>query len=517
MENYKDIHYRRKIKELALLSKISRILDQSIELNKVINPVLEAIAEELEMQKGMITLLNNESGEITIEAAYELSDNQIKKGRYKIGEGITGRVIETGKADITPDISKSSLFLDRTEARKGLSDKQISFICVPITMGKLVFGALSAFRIYIDDINLQEDAQFLSIIASMIAQAVKLRQTIQQEKSLLVKENTRLQQELKDRFQPANIIGNSTTMQDVFDLMGQVCKSDATVLILGESGTGKELIANSIHYNSLRAGKPFIKVNCAALPETVIESELFGHEKGAFTGAVNERKGRFELADGGTIFLDEIGDLSQTMQVKLLRVLQEREIERVGGNKTIHINVRVLAATNVNLEEKMARNLFREDLYYRLNVFPIHVPPLRERKSDITLLADYFTEKYSAKNSKSIKRISSPAIELLTSYHWPGNIRELENCIERAVLLSSDKVIHAHHLPPTLQSAESTDTGLHGTLDETLANIEKEIIRDTLKTTKGNMAKAARMLGITERIMGLRVKKYLIDLNKYSP
>ena len=300
-------------------------------------------------------------------------------------------------------------------------------------------------------------------------------------------------------------------MQDVFDLIAQVSRSDATVLVRGESGTGKELVAHALHYNSHRADKPLIKVNCAALPETVIESELFGHEKGAFTGAIQTRKGRFELANGGTIFLDEIGDLSATTQVRLLRVLQEKEFERVGGNQTIRTNVRIIAATNRDLEYLRESGSFREDLYYRLNVFPIHIPALRDRKSDITLLADFFTEKYSNQNAKTIKRITTPAIELLTIYHWPGNVRELENCIERAVLLSTDEVIHGHHLPPTLQSAESTGTQLNSTLPEALDNLERELILDALKSAKGNMAKSARLLGISERIIGLRVRRHGID------
>jgi Nif-specific regulatory protein len=294
-------------------------------------------------------------------------------------------------------------------------------------------------------------------------------------------------------------------------MVAQVSKSDATVLIRGESGTGKELVAQAIHYNSPRAGKSLIKVNCAALPETVIESELFGHEKGAFTGAISTRKGRFEAADGGTIFLDEIGDLSPMTQVKLLRVLQEKEFERVGGNETIRTNVRVIAATNRNLEDLMEVGTFREDLYYRLNVFPVHIPPLRERRDDILLLSDHFIDKYGERNHKTIQRISTPAIDLLTNYHWPGNVRELENCVERAVLLSVDGVIHSHHLPPSLQSAESTNTQISGSLQETLDNLERELLMDALKSAKGNMARAARMLDITERIMGLRIKKHGID------
>jgi len=304
-------------------------------------------------------------------------------------------------------------------------------------------------------------------------------------------------------------------MQEVYRLIEQVSKSDTTVLITGESGTGKELVAHAIHYNSFRANKPFIKVNCAALPENIIESELFGHEKGAFTGAIKSRKGRFELADGGTLFLDEIGDLTPQIQIKLLRVLQEREFEKVGGTDTIKVNVRIIAATNRNLEELIEKGLFRQDLYYRLNVFPIHLPPLRDRKSDILLLTDYFVEKYSKMYSKNIRRISTPAIDMLMAYHWPGNVRELENCIERAVLVSNDEVIHGHHLPPTLQTGESSDTIPKGPLKAKLESIEREFILDALKSTSGNMAKASKLLGLTERQMGVRVKKYKIEPKRF--
>jgi len=274
-------------------------------------------------------------------------------------------------------------------------------------------------------------------------------------------------------------------------------------------------VAHAIHYNSRRAGKPFIKVNCAALPEAVIESELFGHEKGAFTGAVSARKGRFELADGGTLFLDEVGDLSAGLQIKLLRVLQEREFERVGGTSTLKVDVRLIAATNVELEQLIHSGRFRQDLYYRLNVFPIHIPPLRERKTDVLQLADFFVEKYGKANHKQVRRISTPAIDMLMSYHWPGNVRELENCIERAVLLSDDDVIHGHHLPPTLQTAEASGTAFRGRLTGSLAGVERELILDALKSYRGNMAKAARALGVSERVMGLRIRKYGIDIWRY--
>jgi len=355
----------------------------------------------------------------------------------------------------------------------------------------------------------------MQIIGSMIAQAVRLRQSAQEEKRKLMVENQRLTDELKDKFRPANIIGNSKQMQDVYDQIAQVCRSQTTVLIRGESGTGKELVAHAIHYNSDRAGKPFIRVNCAALPETLVESELFGHEKGAFTGALNVRQGRFELANGGTIFLDEVGDFSPATQVKLLRVLQEREFERVGGSTPMKTDVRVIAATNRDLEAMITEGKFRQDLYYRLNVFSIHLPALRERRADILLLSDFFVEKYSKANRRSVKRISTPAIDMLMSYHWPGNVRELENCIERSVLVSNDEVIHGYHLPPTLQTAEASGTVTAGPLQAALDNVEREMITESLKSCRGNMAKAARILGITERLMGLRVKKHAVDSRRF--
>jgi len=506
---------KREVQELSLLFEISQTLDQSLDIRDVVGPVLTAIAKNMGMMRGTLTLLNRETGEIYIEEAYGLSASQKERGRYELGEGMTGKVVQTGKPVVVPRISEEPLFLDRTGARKNLRKTDTSFICVPIKLGKEVIGALSADRLFADTVSLEEDVRLLAIISSMIAQAVRLRQSVQEERQSLLEENVRLQQKLKDRFRPANIIGNSKVMQTVYDLIAQVAKSNTTVLIRGESGTGKELVAHALHYNSHRAAKPFIKVNCAALPETVIESELFGHEKGAFTGAIGQRKGRFELAHGGSIFLDEIGDLSPVMQIKLLRVLQEKEFERVGGTATIRADVRVIAATNRNLEKLVEGERFRQDLYYRLNVFPIHMPPLRERKTDVLLLADHFVEKYSKENHKNILRITTPAIDMLISYHWPGNVRELENCIERAVILSNDEVIHGHHLPPTLQTAEATSTAHSGTLEATLDNVERDLLIDALKSSRGNKAKAAQALGITERLMGLRVKKHGIDPRRF--
>ena len=298
-------------------------------------------------------------------------------------------------------------------------------------------------------------------------------------------------------------------------MISQVCKSNATVLIRGESGTGKELVANAIHYNSLRSSQPFVKVNCSAIPSNLVESELFGHEKGAFTGAIRQKPGKFEIANKGTIFLDEVGSIDMDVQAKLLRVLQEREFERVGGYHTIKANIRVIAATNKNLEEALEKGTFRSDLYYRINVFPIYIPPLKERKTDILLLADHFLEKYANENKKDIRRLSTPAIDMLMQYHWPGNVRELENCIERAVLVCEESVIHSYHLPPSLQTGEESDTMPTLSLEDSVGNLEREMIIDAMKNTQGNMASAAKMLRITERKFAYKVKKYGLDYRKY--
>jgi Nif-specific regulatory protein len=304
-------------------------------------------------------------------------------------------------------------------------------------------------------------------------------------------------------------------MREVFQMISQVSKSNATVLIRGESGTGKELCANAIHYNSLRSKSPFVKVNCVALPSNLIESELFGHEKGAFTGAIRQKRGKFELANKGTIFLDEVGSIDTDVQVKLLRVLQEREFERVGGYETIKADVRVIAATNKNLEQAVEEGTFRGDLYYRLNVFPIYMPPLRERRTDILLLADYFLERYAKENQKDIRRLSTPAIDMLMQYHWPGNVRELENCIERAVLLCEEGAIHSYHLPPTLQTAEESGTFPDRSLEDAVANLERDMIVDALKTTRGNMAKAAQAVQTTERKFAYKAKRLGVDYRDY--
>jgi Nif-specific regulatory protein len=376
-----------------------------------------------------------------------------------------------------------------------------------------------AVRIEISDKgerDYESQLKFLNIVSSMIAQALNVQRMVEEERARLLDENTHLRQELRERYDFSNIIGTSGPTRQMYEQVAQVAQTNTTVLIRGESGTGKELIAHAIHYNSLRAKKPFIKVSCAALPETLIESELFGYEKGAFTGATTRKKGRFEMAEGGTLFLDEIGDINPGTQVKLLRVLQEREFERLGGTDTVKVNVRLIAATNKDMERAIAESAFREDLYYSLNVFMIFVPSLRERKADLLLLADHFLEKFSREHSKVIKRISTPAIDMLMAYHWPGNVRELENALERAVLVCDGAVIHSHHLPPTLQTADSSGTVTRVSLKDAVAGFERDLIQDALKTTRGNRAKAARLLDTTERILNYKVRAYAVDVRRFK-
>jgi Nif-specific regulatory protein len=529
---------------ISLLAEVSRTVNNEEDISKVLRLVLFILSEHMNMLRGMVTILNRTTGEMVINESFGLTDEQRQLARYKVGEGIIGQVVKTGKPAVVPRIDEEPLFLDRTRSRAKENKEELCFICVPIKAGVEVIGTLSADRrIAVSDEHgdkklrrksdridlLQYYVDLLSIIAAMISQAVRLKQLDDEQcvNGLHERAGRPAQagfqlidgesngEEIPEVERPANIIGNAKPMLSLFRMIDKIAKTSATALILGESGVGKELVANAIHFKSMRNGKPFIKFNCAALPESIVESELFGHERGAFTGASAQRRGRFELADGGSIFLDEIGELSLPIQAKLLRIIQEKEFERLGGSKTIKTDVRIIAATNRNLEEQIREGSFREDLFYRLNIFPITVPPLRERKTDILLLADYFVEKFNKANHKGVRRISTTSIDMLMRYHWPGNVRELQNCIERAVILSEDNVIHGYHLPPSLQTAESSGTPYTGDLQQKLDAIEQEMIIEALKRTKGNMTKAATQLGLSDRIMGLRMKKFDIDYRKF--
>jgi Nif-specific regulatory protein len=495
-------------KEVELLSDVSKSLAESLDLEETLSSMLKSFDTHLKLRRGMITRLDPDTETINVRLAHGLSKKSQSLASYKVGEGIIGLVVQKGKEIIVPDISKDPRFLHKTRSRRQEKGKKIAFFCVPIKLEGKTIGALSVDKQSDPKDDFEANVRLLNVTATMVAQAVKLNKLVESDRKQLREENVRLRREIKSHFNIHNMVGTSNAMKEVYRLIEQVSNSNATVLLRGESGTGKDLVAHAIHYNSLRADKPFVKVNCTALPDTLLESELFGHEKGAFTGAAERKLGRFERAHGGTIFLDEIGDFSLNLQVNLLRVIQFKEFERVGGLETIKTNVRIVVATHKNLEEQIKEGLFREDLYYRINVFPIYMPPLRERKDDIMLLADYFLERIAAENNKNISRISTPAIDMLTRYHWPGNIRELENCIERAVLLCNDDVIRSEHLPPSLQMIKKTEPVAQRSLTEIIENKERELIVDALKKFDGNQRKTAKELGISERILGYKIKKY---------
>jgi len=506
--------HARESRRLSTLLEVSQALSGTLNLRSGLHRVLEVLAKHHGTVRGLITLLHD-NGELHVEASDGL-DAPSHAVRYRVGEGIIGKVAESGRPIVVPRVSKEPTFLSRAAKRPELPKEELSFICVPILINRRAVGALGVDLRFNPDRDYDRYVKFLGVAASSIAQAIKIQRLIEEDKKRLVDENTHLRQELKERYDFSTIIGTSGPVRQMYEQMAQVASTNTTVLIRGESGTGKELIAHSIHYNSPRANKPFVKISCAALPDSLIESELFGYERGAFTGAEQRKKGRFELAEGGTLFLDEIGDINLNTQVKLLRVLQEREFERLGSTETVKVNVRLLAATNKDMERAIAAGTFREDLYYRLNVFTIFVPPLRERKADLLLLVDHFLEKFSREHHKSIKRISTPAIDMLMSYHWPGNVRELENTLERAVLMCDGQVVHGHHLPPSLQTAEASGTVTRVSLSDAVAGFEKDLIQDALKTTRGNRAKAARLLDTTERVLNYKVRKYAIDVRRFT-
>ena len=484
------------------LAAVSNYIADHADRTLNLNGLLDLIVRSFSAERAFIIVRGPEE-RATVAATAGFSAAEFRRLDGRVNSGSMDSLLGiTDLAYLSPDDLSSEVGRENTRAA-----------AVPLSIGKAVAGAI-VIQWYIES-QAMEASRILPVIATMIAQSIRVERAVAGERERLQEENLHLMQELKEKYDFTHLIGNSGAMRRVYEQVAQVARSNATVLLRGESGTGKEMIASAIHYNSLRSKRPFVRINCAALPDTLIESELFGHEKGAFTGADRLKKGRFEMAEGGTLFLDEIGDLPLQTQIKLLRVLQEREFERLGGTETIRANIRLITATNKNLEEAIAKGEFREDLYYRLNVFTIFLPPLRERKSDILLLAEHFLEKYEKEHGKHIKRISTPAIDMLMSYHFPGNVRELENTIERAVLVCDSSVIHGHHLPPTLQTAEVSGTETRLTLASAIAAFERDLIIDTLKSTSGNIAAAARQLESTERILGYKIKKYGIDTMRF--
>jgi len=533
--------------EVSTIYEISKILSSSLDLAKTMREVLMVLASHLGIRRGMITLVQ-ESGELHLTGAVGLSSEEFKSGRYQRGEGITGRIFSTGMPYVVPNIAKEPLFLNRTGAADAVpAADAVAFIGVPIKAGCESLGVLSITRGTDKRLrSFERDRRFLSMVANLIGQTALLNRTVTADRTELLEEKSRLQKELHGKYNIENVIGVSKLMQRVFAEVHQAAPGRATVLLRGESGTGKEAIARAIHYQSLRRDGPFIRVNCAALSETLLESELFGHEKGAFTGAQGERKGRFELASGGTLFLDEIGDISPAFQAKLLRVLQEHEFERVGGNRTIKVDVRLVTATNRDLEKAVAANEFRADLYYRINVVSIFLPPLRQRREDIPTLAAHFIGKFNKENGRSLT-LAPEAMKILLNCYWPGNVRELENCIERAATMTRGKAIrdfdfpcvHNRCLTKTLHVPEEKVTSFVpvapiipvapieliraaapagiGETEEVEGNgaSERDRLVWAMEQCGWVQAKAARLLHLTPRQMGYALRKHSIEIKHF--
>ncbi len=504
----------RSLKLKALLA-ICQIIDQALDLESSLEAILRTLSEELSMKRATVTLLDPESETLTINASYGLTPEEQQRGVYTMGEGVTGRIFQTAQPYFVPDISREPLFLNKTGTRK-ISRATFSFIGVPIMRHGDPMGVLNVDRLFADDVAPEEDIEFLMVVATLIAQFISLNEKVREREASLRAENVSLKYQISRKSKGLYMVGDSSAMTEVQRQIQKVAPTKATVLLLGESGVGKTLIARIIHRLSDRKNHAFIKVNCASIPDNLIESELFGVEKGAYTGATHSRAGRFEEADHGTIFLDEVGELPLAVQAKLLRVIQEREFERLGSVVTRRADVRILAATNKDLEQLAQSGEFRPDLYYRLNVFPLRVPALRERSGDVPGLLNHFLSKVSEEYGRSLV-FSPEALDALTRHLWPGNVREMENLIERLVIMTEGGKIAADTLdmfldqgaalPENTRDRELPEAGSEKVCPRALHEIERAEVINALRRNGWIQYKAASALGLTPRQMGYRVRK----------
>ena len=505
-------------KELETIFQVSRVLCRHEEIEKTHSEILQMLGVELGLANGIVGLCDDEQTEIRVNAI-NVTDPHLRKQansvRYKAGEGIIGKVLSSGESIVLGRVESAPNFLHKLD----IYDYDYPFIGVPIKESNgTVLGVLAAQPEFQTEEFLSDLTRLLSSVANLLAHNIRAggSESTKAPVSAEKREDTQRKNRVKYSFDNM-VVGSSEPMRKIFEQIKRVGKWDSTVLIRGESGTGKELIASSIHYNSPRSNKPFVKLNCAALPENLLESELFGHEKGAFTGAIKQRQGRFEQADGGTLFLDEIGEISPMFQAKLLRVLQENELERVGGNQTIKVNVRIVAATNRNLESDIEDGKFREDLYYRLNVMPINLPPLRDRLEDVHELAEFLVSKVSKQQGRDL-RITDGAVRKLMAYHWPGNVRELENCLERAAVMCEDNCIDLDVIslntnePNALEAPSRAAVPAVDLNDDSLD--ERERVTAALEQAGWVQARAARLLGMTPRQIAYRIQTLKINVRK---
>jgi Nif-specific regulatory protein len=492
--------------ELMVLYDISRIIGQALNLDQTLETILEILSEYLSMNRGTITLQNPETGNLEIRASHGLTGLEKRRGVYRLDEGVTGLIFRTAEAFVVPDISDEPLFLNKTGARK-IEKEGLSFIGVPIILNAAPIGVLSVDRLFEDNISFEEDIRFLTILGALVGQLVSLNAQVKAREENLIRANLSLMADVSEKCRNFFATGKSPAMLEVHNLIRKVSPTRATVLLLGESGTGKTLVARIIHELGDRSKGPFIKVNCAALPENLLESELFGYEKGAFTGASETKPGRVEEAGGGTIFLDEIGELPLTIQSKLLRFLQDKEFERLGSSKTRRVDVRIIAATNKDLETSVRDGLFRQDLYYRLNVFPIMVPPLNKRPEDIAPLVNFFSQKMSREYGFRLK-LTPQAESVLLKYSWPGNVREMENLMERLAIIFGDRTIDLSELSPYVSNFARAQKDMTNSELESLEEVELRRVIAALDRHNWVQTRAARELGITLRQLGYRIKKY---------
>ncbi|OIQ77206.1 Nif-specific regulatory protein [mine drainage metagenome] len=566
----KPTYQQRSHVELITIYEICRILGASLDIERTFREALNVLAAHLGLPRAMIVLADDERV-LRLHSAVGLSADHMARGIWQSGEGMIGRVHASGLPVTAPDVGNSPEFIDRTGAFGAQPGRMMALIAVPLKTERTKLGVLAAQREVEGGARLSDDQRLLTMVATLLAQAVVLHSAVSEEHERLQLEATRLQKALqrepRGRYSLDNVVGISQPMQEVFAEVHQAAPSRATVLLRGESGTGKEAIARAIHYLSPRKEAPFIKVNCAALTESLLESELFGHEKGAFTGAVGERKGRFELAHGGTLFLDEVGDISPAFQAKLLRVLQEREFERVGGSRPVKVDVRLICATNRDLEKMVKRGEYRADLYYRINVVSIFLPPLRDRREDIPPMVAHFVDRFNKENRRSLK-VAPDAMKVLYNCYWPGNVRELENCIERTATMAQGDLIRDTSFPcrhnrcltqtlhfvakedavaPVMSAAPMAASSASGAsaflpgAGTLTSERQGEMVRigptaqiDTPARQFGNeppsgererliwameqcgwvQAKAARLLKVTPRQLGYALQKHLIEVQK---
>ncbi len=506
--------------ELQIFHQIATALHAVTDLNELLELVLHQVKTALEIEGCSIALHDPEAKEFyfirTVEDAQPALNNDETELRFPENVGVGGDVYQTNKTTIINDVAQDQRFFDQVNSTSGFAAR--SMVCTPLRARQQVIGLLYALNKQKGDFT-PADGRLLELVSGTIAIAIenaRLYGELKRRTTQLESENRRLLQQIQDRFNLQGVIGSSRAMQQSFALVSKVIPTPISVLLQGETGTGKELIAQVIHYSGPRKEQPFVAENCGALTETLLESELFGHVKGAFTGAVKDKKGLFELGDGGTVFLDEIGETSTNMQVKLLRVLQEGQVRPVGGSKTIKVDVRVITATNRDLIEEVKQKRFREDLYYRIAVFPITLPPLRERGADVALLAKHFLSKYAQKFGKNDLTISTRALDLLSNHEWPGNIRELENEIERAIAMVSGaneiQVVHLSGKFKTDDCAPLESSEFNGTLPEAIAELEQRMVTKALQESGGNRTQAAKTIGLTRQGLINKIKRYQIDL-----